>query len=122
MSEIIKWFIAKFQQPLPLLFFMLGAVLLLLGVTTGVDLPVLKKLTPEIRYRWISLALGAVFLLSAILLYYFPRKPLAIVSSGLDHATPSDSAERFARLEQGYVTSRTQQNILAIRSEERRVG
>ena len=117
MSAIIKWITDKFQQPLPLLFFTLGAVLLLLGVTTGVDLPGLKKLTPEVNYRWTSLGLGSGFLLSAILLYYFPRKSVAIVSSGLDHQTANHNTERFAHLEQDYFTSRTQLRVLAIMVE-----
>ena len=117
MSESIKWLTAKFQQPLPLLFFALGAVLLLLGVTTGVDLPVLKKLTPEANHRWISLASGAGFLLLAVLLYYFPRKSISIVSSGLDRESSADNTARFGRLEQDYLISRTQQVILTIMVE-----
>jgi hypothetical protein len=117
MSEFIKWVTAKFQQPLPLLFFALGAVLLLLGVTTGVDLPVIKKLTPDVNYRWISVALGAVFILLAIFLYYFPPKPVAIVRPKLEGEEAGNAMERFAILEQDSTTGPTQQRILAIMVE-----
>ncbi len=117
MPEFIKWLTDKFKQPLPLLFFALGAVLLLLGVTTGLDLPVLRQLTPDVRYRWVSLASGAAFLLLAVFLYYFPPKPVSLVRPKLEGEASTDTIERFARLEQNDITSPTQRRILALMLE-----
>jgi hypothetical protein len=72
MANLTEWVTSKFEQPLPLLFFLLGALLLLLGVTTGLEVPMLKQLTPDGNYRWVSIVLGCVFLFVATLIYSMP--------------------------------------------------
>lgn len=120
MSDLVKWVTEKFGQPLPLLLFALGTVLLLLGVTTGVDLPVLKELRPDVEHRWVALAFGALLLLSSVVLYYFPPSPVAIVRPKAGGETADDTAEHFARLEQDPSASHTQEAILALMLESTR--
>jgi hypothetical protein len=73
MANLIEWMTNKFEeQPFPILFFFLGTLLLLLGVTTGLQVPVLKQLTPDLNYRWASIVLGCTFLLLATRIYYMP--------------------------------------------------
>jgi len=82
MGKFIEWVTSKFQHPLSLLFFLLGSLLLLLGITTGLEVPLLKQLTPDVHYRWVSLALGWGFVLLAIAVYYVPPKPVTVVRPG----------------------------------------
>jgi hypothetical protein len=72
MANVVEWMTNKFEEPLPILLFLLGALLLLLGVTTGLEVPVLKQLTPDLKYRWVSIMLGCALLLLATRIYYMP--------------------------------------------------
>jgi len=74
MDKVIEWLTQKFSHPLSLLFFLLGAILLLLGLTTGFEIPFLKQLAPALEYQGISLILGGICLLVSILIYYKPPK------------------------------------------------
>jgi hypothetical protein len=74
MDKIIEWLTDKFQQPISLLLLLFGALLILLGVTTGFDLFGLQHVVPEDSRRWIALVLGVIFVGAAVLLYYLsPR-------------------------------------------------
>ena len=83
MDKLWEWVNNKFQHPLSLLFFLLGVLLILLGVSTGYDVPVLKKLSSDASYRFISFVTGVVCCAVSILIYYRPPKSLLI-----DKATP----------------------------------
>lgn len=61
MSKLIAWLTDRSRDPVSLLLFGLGAVLVLLGVTNGFSLPVLQQLAPDERFRWVAVALGTVF-------------------------------------------------------------
>lgn len=74
MEKFTQWLTSKFQQPLSLLFFLVGVVLLVLGVSTGIEVPLLKQIAPDGNYRWVAISAGAVFVIVAILIYYFPPK------------------------------------------------
>jgi len=73
MEKIIDWLTEKFSSPLSLLFFVLGALLLLLGLSTGFEIPYLEKhLSSANGYQGASLILGGVCLLLALFIYYKP--------------------------------------------------
>jgi hypothetical protein len=94
MEKFTEWVTSKFQHPLGLLFFLLGALLILLGVTTGLELPVLQQLAPDVNYRWVSLALGVIFLLLATLIYYRPPRATKGIEPVPDELTRSFTARR----------------------------
>jgi len=81
MEKISEWLSNKFQHPLSLVFFLLGGLLILLGVSTGFDIPLLKKLAPDTNYRVACLAIGGVCCLVAIIVYYRPPKNESIRNS-----------------------------------------
>jgi hypothetical protein len=72
MSKFLDWVTSKFNHPLSLLFFLLGAVLVLLGLTTGLNIPGVQPLVSESNSRWAALILGIILLLASVLLYYRP--------------------------------------------------
>ena len=87
MEKLAQWLAERFQHPLSLLFFILGALLILIGVTTGLEVPLLKQLAPDVDFRWVSLAIGLVFALLSVLIYYRPPK-----STKVSHTVPLSSA------------------------------
>ncbi|GBE92673.1 hypothetical protein [Nostoc cycadae] len=60
------------RHTLSFLFFLLGALLIILALTTNLNLPVIKGVAPYAEYRLASLVLGIIFVLLATLLYYLP--------------------------------------------------
>lgn len=74
MEKILEWVSSKFQNPLSFFFFLLGAVLILLGISTGINIPVLQNLVPDPNHRSISLIIGIVSCSLAVLIYYRPPK------------------------------------------------
>lgn len=64
------------RQPLSFLFFCLGTVLLLLGLTTG-----FQSLAPEQNLRAVSIVLGSAALGAAVILYYFGPARMQLVAS-----------------------------------------
>ncbi len=97
MDKFIEWVTSKFQHPFSLLFFLLGAVLLLLGLTTGLNVPGLQQLVPDVNFRWIALVLGAILLLGSVLLYYRPPSPAkAAPSNSAMPVTPEELRQSFA--------------------------
>jgi H-type lectin domain len=79
MEKLIDWLTEK-HHGISLLSFILGALLLLLGVTTGIELPLLKQLAPDASFRLVSLGLGFLFVIlaMAMLVYYVPPKRLEV--------------------------------------------
>ena len=117
MGKFIEWLTSKFQQPLSLLFFLLGALLILLGLTTGLEIPFLKRLTPEGDYRVITLALGCVFLGAAVILDRVASRPATVVRGRQDVAVENDVVKRFSQLLQDISLSPTQKSILSVMAE-----
>ncbi len=74
MEKITEWLTSKFQHPLSPLFFVFGALLILLGVSTGFNIPALSQITSDPNFRWASLIIGCICCIIAILLYYRPPK------------------------------------------------
>lgn len=74
MERIIQWLTDKFQHPLSLLFFVLGAVLIILGISNDLNLPGLNQIIPNSDFRYISVAIGCVSCLLSILIYYNPPR------------------------------------------------
>jgi len=72
MDKVIEWLTQKFSHPLTLLFFLLGVVLLLLGLTTGFEIPVLQQVAPALEYQGVSLVLGVICLMFSLVVYYKP--------------------------------------------------
>lgn len=68
--ESLQIFIER--HTLSFLFFLLGALLIILALTTNLNLPVIKGVAPYAEYRLASLVLGIIFVLLATLLYYLP--------------------------------------------------
>ena len=59
MANFLEWVNSKFKNPLVPMFFIFGVVLVLLGVTKGLNnLPVLNQLASDAGFRWVSVALG----------------------------------------------------------------
>ena len=72
MDNPFEWLTSKFKQPLSLAFFAFGALLILLGITTGLEIQGLKQLAADPQFRWISIASGLCLLLVAIFIAYRP--------------------------------------------------
>ena len=92
MSNIVEWIDKRQYDPSHLLLFLLGAVLVLLGITTHLELPFVSTLVPEATQRITALASGiALVLLSTALRArkiereqdYVPRKALLSVPSSI---------------------------------------
>jgi hypothetical protein len=77
MKKLTDWLVNKFQQPLSLVFFLFGALLTVIGVTTRIKLPGIDPLEASQSYRWPALVIGIIFILLAILIErgLFVRKP-----------------------------------------------
>lgn len=65
-KDIVKWMSTKFQQPLCPLFFLFGAVLVILGITSW--LPSMGHASITDHYKWVAIALGIVFVLLAVII------------------------------------------------------
>ena len=99
MKKIEEWLSGKFQQPLSPLFFLLGALLTIIGVTAGLKVPILGDLTVSQSFRWPALALGIVLIVFAILIErgllvskpYIEEIPRHLIqNAGRDHAEKCD--------------------------------
>ena len=75
MSKFVEWVALKFKNPLTPMFFIFGAVLVLLGVTNGLNnLPILNQLASDAGFRWVCVALGVgCFVVSIVTLYRPPK-------------------------------------------------
>ena len=62
----IRWLLDKFKHPLSLLFFVLGAVLTLLGITTGFEVPLLKRITSNPGSQLYALIIGLLCLITSL--------------------------------------------------------
>lgn len=57
-----------------ILFFLFGALLILLGITKGVEISGLNQLVPDDNSRTVSLILGIVFVTISFVMYFIPTK------------------------------------------------
>lgn len=72
MEKIAEWLTSKFKHPLSPLFFFLGMLLVLLGVSNGLSLPILNQLASDPNFRWACLVLGVLCLVASIFIFYHP--------------------------------------------------
>lgn len=76
--DMTKWLTEKFQHPLVPLFFFMGALLVLLGVSNGIKLPWVDTTDLSASSRTAALVLGFLFCAFSVLLYYFPPRDLEL--------------------------------------------
>ena len=107
-DKFFEWLSARFQQPLSLLFFALGTLLIFFGLSTGFQIKG-ETVSPDARYHWLALAFGAASCGLAIVIYYLPTTR-TIVRQGEDEGGTS----YFSKLldERNVVTSESQKRIL----------
>lgn len=79
----------------------LGALLVLLGITNGFQVPGLKQLTPNDGSRWIAVLLGIVLIVLAIGIQYRPPQSIApgtkVAQAGSEPDTiPDELRQSFA--------------------------
>ena len=108
MDKFFEWLSARFQQPLSLLFFALGTLLIFFGLSTGFQIRG-ETVSPDARYHWLALAFGAVSCGFAVLVYYLPIRTV-IRPKGEDE----DVTAYLSKLLDGrnVVTSESQKRIL----------
>lgn len=71
MEKFVEWVAKYFKNNLISLFlFLLGALLLLLGITESISSSPIGPLVPRADYRGVALILGLVFILLSVLFYY----------------------------------------------------
>jgi hypothetical protein len=74
MEKFTELMTSKFKHPLSPMFFFLGVLLVLLGVSNGLSLPILNQLASDANFRWACLALGILCLIASIFIFYHPPK------------------------------------------------
>ncbi|TQV84297.1 hypothetical protein FKG94_06475 [Exilibacterium tricleocarpae] len=72
MEAILSFIEKHFRHPMVPLFFMLGAALSLLGITSGLPIEGYKELVTTNDFRYLSVALGVICIAIAIFIYYNP--------------------------------------------------
>lgn len=110
MEKFVDWLAQKFSHPFSLLFFLLGAILVLLGLTTGFEIPILNQLAPAAEYQRISLVLGVACLLIAVLIYY--KSPQRIQTSNNPENDPTQDNLPSTLFARKVLLSETQRLIL----------
>ncbi len=102
MKDFFTKVLDKFQHPIGLLLFVLGAILILLSVSQGLKIPGLENIVSEPSYRVTSLVIGSLLvLLSVVVSLKEPKLP-----SDLANELSKPIAERRAKI------SDTQEAIL----------
>jgi hypothetical protein len=76
MDKLFGWLTEK-NHAISLLCFVLGALLLLVGVTTSLEILWLPQIVPDANSRLVSLGLGGAFIMLALLVYFLPRQRAA---------------------------------------------
>lgn len=71
MDKFLDWLSARFQQPLSLLFFLLGAFLIFFGLSSGVHWGSATSV-PDPQHRWLNVIIGAICCAAAVVIYYLP--------------------------------------------------
>ncbi|MBE7467790.1 MAG: hypothetical protein HS114_01450 [Anaerolineales bacterium] len=66
MEKLTDWLTDRFEHPLSFFLFLLGGILILLGLTTGFQIPVLQQLSIDPAYRILSIIIGSVSILFSI--------------------------------------------------------
>jgi hypothetical protein len=95
MDNPFDWLTSKFKQPLSLAFFVLGALLILLGITTSLEIPGLKHLVADPSFRWISIAFGFCLLLIALFIAYRPPPQPEVLQDAGNLPIPEDLKKSF---------------------------
>lgn len=102
MDKFTQWLTDKFQHPLSLLLFILGTLLVLLGITKGFKVPYLEQLVSEGPYKWASLVLGVVLLLLSVYIYYHPVKEEKEITADEQIQSPAERTQMPAELQQSF--------------------
>ena len=100
MEKFTEMITSKFKHPLSPMFFFLGVLLVLLGVSNGLNLPVLNKLTSDVNFRWACSALGVLCLIASIIIFYLPPKEFdesPRKTSGVIGTIPKELMMTFSR-------------------------
>jgi hypothetical protein len=103
MDKLFGWLTEK-HHAISLLCFVLGALLLLLGVTTGIEIPGLRQLAPDANSRLVSLGLGGFFILLALLVYFVSPTRAAqnlVTQAGREPLPKDDPAWQIFRYGKG---------------------
>lgn len=74
MDKFTDWITSKFKHPLSPMFFFLGVLLVLLGVSNGISLPVFNQLASNPNFRWACLVLGVLCFIASVFIFYSPPK------------------------------------------------
>ncbi len=77
--------LGKLLSRLDILFALAGTLLVLLGVTTGLQVPWLERLVPIENLRWVAVGVGCLFAILAVAVKLLPPKEHSAVSSSSDH-------------------------------------
>jgi hypothetical protein len=84
MEKFADWLTSKFKHPLSPMFFFLGMLLILLGVSNGLSLPILNQLASDPNFRWACLVLGVLCFVASLFIFYHPPKVADASSSIAD--------------------------------------
>lgn len=95
MDKFWKWLTDKFQNPLSPLFFILGTLLLILGISTGVSFPGGSQIASEASFRWTSIIIGSISVLLSIFIYYRPPKGIKNTKTASDENLPEEFSLNF---------------------------
>lgn len=90
MEALIGFIEKNFRHPLVPLFFIFGAGLTLIGVTSGLPIEGYGELVASSEFRYVSILLGAVCLVGALFVYY---KPPAAQGNGIAPSGNGDMTE-----------------------------
>jgi hypothetical protein len=83
-EKIIQWLVEAFKHPLSPLFFILGVLFVLLGVSQSLNIPGFNQLVAETHFRGIAIMLGVICLVTSVSLYYYPTKNIFTFSKKYD--------------------------------------
>jgi DNA-binding HxlR family transcriptional regulator len=72
MEKFSEWITSKFRHPLSPMFFFLGIVLVIIGVSNGIKLPILSQVASTPELRWVNIILGVFCWIISIFIYYRP--------------------------------------------------
>ncbi len=86
MEKFGEWITSKFKHPLSPMFFFLGVLLILLGVSNGVSLPVFNQLASDPGFRWVCLVLGVLCFAASLVIFYRPPGSVGSSSSADDRS------------------------------------
>ena len=73
MDKLFSWLTEKLKEPHAVVLLILGALLVVLGISTKVEVPVLKSIAADQKFRWVAIALGLLLMAASFLIFRWPR-------------------------------------------------